>query len=225
MAIPEKDNVAGKIHVGPSDALIVVDVQRDFCPGGSLGVPDGDEIIPVINKLSPMFGRWIFTRDWHPANHISFSATPEYRDGSWPPHAVQGTRGAEWCEGLELPPNAILVSKGDHPAREAYSGFQVEGFDLAAFLRHRGIDRLFITGLTTDYCVRQTALDGRRAGFEVYLVEDGVKGVSEETTRKALADLGQAGVRFAASDRLEDSGKRPPADYDDEGNSVSRRHE
>jgi nicotinamidase/pyrazinamidase len=211
-----------KVLTGANDALIVVDVQQDFCPGGALGVPGGDEVIPVINRLVPMFGRWIYTRDWHPADHVSFSDDPEFREGSWPPHAVQGTPGAEWCQGLEMPMNAILVSKADDPRREAYSAFQVDRFDLASFLRHRKVERVFVAGLTTDYCVRQTALDARAAGFTAYLVEDAVRGVAPETTATALADMQAAGIVRVKSDQLEDSGERPPIDYDEHGNLVER---
>ena len=210
----------GKIRIGAGDALIVVDVQRDFCPGGALGVSGGDEIVPVINRIVYLFGRWVYTRDWHPPDHMSFADRPEFRDGSWPPHAVQGTSGAEWCADLEMPMNAILVSKATEPLREAYSAFQVERFDLARFLRHRKVERVFITGLATDYCVRQTALDARAAGFAVYLVEDAVRGVAPETTAKALADMGAAGVIRVRSEQLEDSGERPPADYDEDGNPL-----
>jgi len=211
-----------KVLTGANDALIVVDVQRDFCPGGALGVPGGDEVIPVINRLVPKFGRWVYTRDWHPADHVSFSDHPEFREGSWPPHAVQGTPGAEWCQGLEMPMNAILVSKADDPRREAYSAFQVDRFDLASFLRHRKVERVFIAGLTTDYCVRQTALDARAAGFTVYLVEDAVRGVASGTTATALADMEAAGIVRVKSDQLEDSGERPLIDYDEDGNPVER---
>jgi nicotinamidase/pyrazinamidase len=213
----------GKILIGAQDALVVVDVQRDFCPGGALGVPGGDEIVPVINRIVPFFGRWVYTRDWHPRDHSSFSEHPEFRDGSWPPHAVQGTPGAEWCSDLDMPMNAILVSKATEPDSEAYSAFQVEGFDLARFLRHRKVERVFITGLATDYCVRQTALDARAAGFTVYLIEDAVRGIDPDTTNKALADMDAAGVTRLGSEHLEDSGERPPADYDEDGNPL--RHD
>jgi nicotinamidase/pyrazinamidase len=214
-----------RILTGAHDALIVVDVQRDFCPGGSLGVSGGDEVIPVINRLLPMFGRWIYTRDWHPANHASFSSTPEYRDGSWPPHAVQGTPGAEWCDGLEMPMNAILVSKGDDPRKEAYSGFQVDRLDLADFLQRRQVKRLFLTGLATDCCIRQTALDARAAGFTVFLVEDAVRGITPETTARALEEMDSVGVIRILSDRIEDSGERPAAAYDEHGNPVEHHHD
>ncbi len=210
----------GAVLTGAHDVLIVVDVQADFCPGGALPAPGGDEIIPVINGLIPKFGRWVYTRDWHPHDHVSFSDHPEFRDGSWPPHAVQGTPGANWCDGLDMPMNAILVSKGDDPAKEAYSGFQVDRLDLGEFLRLRRVDRVFIAGLTTDYCVRQTALDARAAGFTVFLVEDAVRGVAPETTEKALAEMEAAGVVRIRSDRVVDSGERPAAAYDEHGNPV-----
>ena len=200
--------------------LIVVDVQNDFCPCGSLAVPGGDEVIPVINSLIPLFGRWVYTRDWHPASHVSFSHHPAYRDGSWPPHAVQGTPGAEFCPGLHMPAGAILVSKGDDPQRENYSGFQVERLDLAAYLRARKVTRVFITGLATDYCVRQTALDALTRGFEVYLVDDAVRGVAPDTSAAALAELEDAGVHRIVSSGIEDSGEGPAPAYDEHGNPI-----
>lgn len=196
------------VLTGAADALVVVDVQRDFCPGGSLGVPEGDQIIPVINRLIPMFRHWVYTRDWHPPNHVSFSAKPEYRDLSWPPHAMQGTPGAAWCPGLEVPADAIIVSHGYDPNKESYSGFEGKELDLAAFLRARGVDRLFVTGLATDYCVRQTALDGRAAGFGVFLIEDAVRGIAPETVAQALQDLEAVGVSRIRSEQIRDSGER-----------------
>ena len=210
----------GTVLVGARDALIVVDMQRDFCPGGSLAVPGATEIIPVINRIIPFFGRWLYTRDWHPADHVSFCDQPRFHDGSWPVHAVQGTPGADWCPGLDIPMNAILVSKGDDPQREAYSGFRVDRLDLAQFLRLRKVERVFITGLATDYCVRSTALDARAAGFTVYLVEDAVRGVAPESTARALTELEAAGVVRVTSEQLEDSGERPLPAYDENGNPI-----
>lgn len=208
------------VLVGAKDVLLVVDVQRDFCPGGSLPVPGGDEIVPVINSLVPMFGRWVYTRDWHPPNHISFSANPEYRDGSWPPHCVQGTPGADWCEGLEIPMNAILVSKGDDPTREAYSAFQNERLDLAEFLRARKVERVFVVGLATEYCVSQTALDALAAGFKVYVVKDAIRGISPQESAAVLVKLERAGAILIHSSQLVDSGERPAAAYDEHGNPL-----
>lgn len=216
--------VADTIAIGAHDAIIVVDVQNDFCPGGALAVPEGDQVIPVINKLLPLFGRWVYSRDWHPADHVSFSTDPEYRDMSWPPHAVQNTMGAQWCSELDMPMNAILVSKADEPNTEVLSAFRVPKLELAGFLRHRQVERVFVTGLALDYCVRQTALDARDADFEVYVVEDAVRGVDSATTAQAIADMETAGVRFVQSAALRDSGERPPADFDADGNPVCHEH-
>lgn len=219
-AVGGTQNAGDAVYTGAHDALIVVDVQADFCQGGALPVPDGDAVIPVINRILPMFGRWFYTRDWHPADHVSFSAQPEYSDMSWPPHAVQGTPGAGWCKGLEMPMNAILVSKGDNPQREAYSGFQNTQFDLAQFLKLRKVERVFICGLALDYCVRQTSLDAVAAGFTVYLIEDATRGISVEASARTLAELEAAGVIRIGSDRLVDTGERPPAAYDADGNPI-----
>jgi nicotinamidase/pyrazinamidase len=197
---------------------MVVDVQRDFCAGGALAVEAGDEVIPVINGLLPKFGRWVYTRDWHPHDHVSFSDHPESRDGSWPPHAVQGTSGAAWCDGLEMPTNAILVSKGDDPHLEEYSGFPAKRLDLAQFLRLRKVERVFIAGLTADYCVRRTALDARAAGFTVFVIEDAVRGVAPDTTAAAWSEMDAAGVVRIVSGQIEDSGERSPAAYGKHGN-------
>jgi len=220
--VPGARHTAGgdPILTGARDALIVVDVQRDFCAGGSLPVPGGDEVIPVINRIIPFFGRWVYTRDWHPANHVSFSDSPEYRDGSWPPHCVQGTPGADWCAALDMPMNAILVGKGDDPEREAYSAFQSGRFDLAQFLKLRRVERLFVTGLATEYCVLRTVLDALAAGFTVYLVEDAVRGIAPEGAARALKEMQKAGATLVTSDRLKDSGERPAAAYDEHGNPV-----
>ena len=199
MAASERESIA----ITERDALIVVDVQRDFCPGGSLAVDQGDRVIPVINGLLPLFEVHVFTRDWHPSNHFSFSEQPKFRDGSWPAHAVQNTPGADWCDGLHVPEGAILVSKAAQPDKEEYSGFQVEGPNLAALLKERGIERVCVAGLTTDYCVRQTSLDAREAKFTVYLIDDAAAGVAPETTALALQDLEAAGVIRVQSTRLE----------------------
>jgi nicotinate phosphoribosyltransferase len=188
------------------DALIVVDVQNDFCPGGALAVAEGDLVVPLVNRLLPLFRHRVFTRDWHPPDHVSFADPPEFRDKSWPPHCVQDTPGAEFHPDLLVPPDALIVSKGDEPGREAYSGFQAGGIDLAAWLGERGVRRVFVTGLATDYCVRATALDARAAGFKVTLVEDAVRGVAPETTAAALRDLDEAGVARTTSVALLEQG-------------------
>ena len=208
------------VVTGARDVLMVVDVQQDFCPGGALAVEGGDQVVPVINRIIPMFGRWVYTRDWHPCDHTSFCAAPEFRDGSWPIHAVQGTPGARWHPDLDMPMNAILVSKGDDPDHEAYSGFQVKRLDLGEFLHLRKVERVFVTGLATDYCVCNTALDARAAGFTVFLVEDAVRGVAAETTAAAVARMQDAGVIQIRSEQIVDSGERPAPHYDEHGNPV-----
>ena len=190
-----------------TDALIVVDVQNCFLPGGSLGVEEGDRVVPIINRLVPLFEHRVYTRDWHPPDHVSFApGSPEYRDLSWPPHCVQNTEGAEFSTALDVVPDALVVSKGDDPDREAYSGFQASGVDLAAELRGRGVERVFVTGLATDYCVRATALDAKKAGFEVVLVRDAVRGVAPETTKQALTELEQEGIDSVSSEQMQPGG-------------------
>jgi nicotinamidase/pyrazinamidase len=164
-----------EISLGPHDALIVVDVQNDFLPGGSLAVPRGDEVVEPLNRYAEAFaraGRPVFaTRDWHPSNHCSFQA----QGGPWPPHCVQDTPGAAFAPGLRLPPGTTVISKATRADKDAYSGF--EGTDLDARLKQLGIQRLFIGGLATDYCVLNTVKDARRLGYEVYLLTDAIRAV------------------------------------------------
>jgi nicotinamidase/pyrazinamidase len=164
------------LALGPSDALIIVDVQNDFCPGGALPVPDGDRVVPILNRwidAARTGGALVVgSRDWHPQEHISF----RQRGGPWPPHCVQGTEGAAFHPDLQLPADARIVSKGTDPERDAYSAFG--GGPLAEDLRRRGVRRLWVGGLAEDYCVRATALDGLKAGFEVHLIADAVRAVN-----------------------------------------------
>lgn len=182
-----------------SDALVVVDVQRDFCPGGALAVAGGDEVVPIINELTKKFDHLVFTRDWHPADHCSFSPAPEYHDKSWPVHCVAGSSGAAFAEGLDVPAHALVVDKGTAADREAYSGF--EGTTLAETLRGRGVESIVVCGLATDYCVKNTALDGLRHGFRVTVVQDACRGVDVPpgTADAALREMAAAGVRLATS--------------------------
>ncbi len=159
------------------DALVIVDVQNDFCPGGALGVEDGDRVVPVLNQYAERFTRVrapIFvTRDWHPARTTHFKAW----GGPWPPHCVQGTPGAEFHPDLVLPPGAVIVSKGTEPDEDAYSAFQArrdDGTPFADALASRGVRRLFIGGLATDYCVKATALDALAQDLDVVVLEDAV---------------------------------------------------
>ncbi len=182
------------MQVNETDALIVVDVQNDFCVGGALAVRDGDAVVPVINRISARFSRIFYTRDWHPASHCSFSDAPEFVDKSWPPHCVQDTPGAEFHPELYMPDDAVVISTAADPDREAYSGF--EGTDLAAQLRDAGIRRVFVCGLATDYCVRATVLDALSEGFEAVLVEDACRGVDipPGNAAAAIAEMRKAGA-------------------------------
>ncbi len=182
-------------------ALIIVDLQNDFCPGGTLAVPEGDKIVPIVNKLIGTFSwaGWpiVATRDWHPADHCSFKE----QGGIWPPHCIQGTPGATFHPNLRLPEKAIIVSKADTPERDAYSGF--DGTDLETLLKEAGVDRIVVCGLATDYCVKATVIDGLsrrdpfgKAGLAVTVVTDGIRGVDVQPgdSRKALTEMEQAGA-------------------------------
>jgi nicotinamidase/pyrazinamidase len=166
-------------------ALIVVDIQRDFCPGGALAVADGDKIIPAVNELVRAFeGEGLpifFTRDWHPRDHVSFRA----KGGPWPPHCVQNTPGATFHPSLTVPADAQVIDKGTLQAEDAYSGFQ--GTDLARKLHDLHVNRIYVVGLATDYCVKNTVLDGAARGFETFVVTDCVKGVNLKRTDSATA--------------------------------------
>jgi len=190
------------MKIEPSDALVVVDVQNDFCPGGALPVSGGDEIVPVINALVPKFSNHAYTRDWHPANHCSFDEEPQFVDKSWPAHCVQDTSGAELHPALQIPAEAMIVSKGTDVAKEAYSGF--EGTAFAADLRERGVRRLFVCGLATDYCVKATALGGIKEGFDVVIVEDACRGIDVPagSAAEAVETMKQAGAAIVRSEEL-----------------------
>lgn len=188
------------IRIDPlTDALIVVDVQRDFCPGGALAVPRGDGVVPVINRLLGLSG-WpiVATRDWHPADHCSFAP----QGGPWPPHCVADTPGAAFHPALETARIGEVVSKATRRDVEAYSGFQ--GTDLAARLAARGVRRVFVVGLATDYCVKATALDAKRAGLDVIVLTDATRGVEVHPgdCDAALDEMRQAGIRLAQSTEL-----------------------
>ena len=183
------------------DALVIVDVQNDFCPGGALGVREGDRVVPILSRYAERFaalGAPIFaSRDWHPAETTHFRPY----GGVWPPHCVQGTAGAAFHPDLVLPAGTEIVSKGMDPDADAYSCFDAEasdGLPFAAALGERGISRLFIGGLATDYCVRATVVDGVQAGFEMVVLEDAVAAVdvAPGDGDKALAEMRAAGARL-----------------------------
>jgi nicotinamidase/pyrazinamidase len=184
------------------DALIVVDVQNDFLPGGALGVPRGDEVIAPLNRCLAEFARRdlaIFaTRDWHPREHCSFRP----QGGPWPPHCIAATAGAQFPDALRLPPQAQLVSKATRPEADAYSGF--EGTNLAEQLRALKCTRVFIGGLATDYCVRATALDALAAGFEAVVLQDAVRAVDVQPGdgERALQEMAARGAQILATQQV-----------------------
>ncbi len=175
----------------PEEALIVVDMQRDFMPGGALPVPEGDAIIPRCNEYIEEFRKRgaliVATRDWHPPNHISFKE----RGGPWPKHCVRDTPGAEFV--VELPADAVIISKATEPDKEAYSGF--EGTNLAEILREMGVKRVYVCGVATEYCVKATVLDAVKHGFETYVLRDAVRGIMPEGEVEALKKMELAGVK------------------------------
>ncbi len=179
------------------DALLLVDVQRDFLPGGSLAVPEGDAVVPTLNRLARRFAELglpvIASRDWHPPNHCSFEA----RGGPWPPHCVAGTPGADFDAALELPEDARIVDKATTPDAEAYSAFQ--GTNLADWLSEQGVRRLFIGGVATDYCVLDTATDARNSGYEVVVLTDAIRAIDADDGATALEKLQAKGATLADS--------------------------
>lgn len=174
------------------DALIVVDVQRDFCPGGKLAVAGGDEVVGVLNRwinAAVTAGAEVLaSRDWHPPGHCSFRE----EGGPWPEHCVQGTPGAEFHPELRLPEGVTIVSKGTSPAHDNYSAFDETG--LGDLLDQRGITRVFVGGLAQDICVRATVMDACRLGLEVHVIADGTRPVDVEAGRQALQEMREAGA-------------------------------
>lgn len=204
------------VTLAPNDLLLVVDVQYDFLPGGSLAVADGDAVIAPVNALGRKFTNVVLTQDWHPKGHISFASSHagkapfdsiELSYGTqvlWPDHCVWGTRGAELSAALELPHAQLTIRKGYHPDVDSYSGLQEADrktkTGLAGYLHERGIGRVFVTGLATDFCVNWTAQDAARAGFETYVVEDACRGIaSGAALEQAFADMEAAGVTRISS--------------------------
>jgi nicotinamidase/pyrazinamidase len=183
--------------IGAGDALIVVDMQKDFLPGGALGVPSGDEVIEPLNRAIEAFEQArqpvFYSRDWHPADHCSFRA----RGGPSPPHCIAGSKGAGFAKNLRVPPAAIVISKATTPERDAYSAFQ--GTTLSAQLRAAGVRRVFVGGLATDYCVKATVLDARKEGFDVHVLAEAVRAVEVEPGdgERALEEMRQSGAQLA----------------------------
>jgi nicotinamidase/pyrazinamidase len=186
------------MEISESDALLVVDVQNDFCAGGALAVPGGDDVVEVINWLMPTFTNILATQDFHPPGHSSFTQA----GGPWPVHCVQGTKGAEFHPGLDTSKISHVVQKGTDPKTDGYSGFA--GTDLAQRLRDLGTKRVVVTGLATDYCVRATAIEAIENGFEAVVVTDAIAAVDaqEGDGDRALDEMRAAGAALISSDEL-----------------------
>lgn len=202
------------IIVREEDILLVVDIQNDFCPGGALGVPHGDEVVPVVNALAKRFRHVVLTQDWHPAGHQSFASSHPGRQPYemievaygpqilWPDHCVQGSFGAAFRDDLDILHSELIIRKGFRREVDSYSAFfendHVTPTGLAGYLRERGLTRVFLAGLAFDFCVRYSAEDAMRQGFDVVVVEDACRGIdlngSVEDTRRKLAALGIAHV-------------------------------
>jgi len=199
------------MQIGAHDVLIVVDVQNDFCPGGALAVPDGDAVIEPIHRIAPCFEHIILTQDWHPANHSSFAASHPGRQPFesielaygpqtlWPPHCIQGGKGAEFHPALHLLQAELILRKGFHAEIDSYSAFfendRATPTGLAGYLSERGLSRVFLAGLAYDYCVSYSALDARRLGLPVIVLRDACRAIGlNNSMATAEADFAQTGV-------------------------------
>ncbi|GAA3760640.1 nicotinamidase [Terriglobus aquaticus] len=195
----------------PTDVLLVIDMQPDFLPGGPLAVAEGDEIVPLINRLGERFPEVVLTQDWHPPMHISFASThgkqpfsdtveaPYGTQSLWPDHTLQDTPGAAVAPSLRLPHAGLIVRKGFRRDIDSYSAFLENDHQtptgLGGYLRERNLSRLFLCGLAWDYCVGFSALDARSLGFEVFVIEDAVRGIDPESMRIMTARWDEAGVQ------------------------------
>ncbi len=202
------------------EALLIIDVQNDFLPDGALAVPDGDQVIPIINQLQKRFDLIIATQDWHPANHGSFAANHEGKKPGdmvllsgvsqmlWPVHCVQDSPGADFHPSLDREKWSRVFRKGTNPLVDSYSGFfdnnRMEDTGLSSYLRQNGIDTVYVTGLATDYCVKFTVLDALNEGFTTLLVGDATKGVNIATddSDQAIREMAKAGARIVSSDSI-----------------------
>ncbi len=209
------------------NALLLIDIQNDFLPGGALAVPNGGDVIPIANKVQPYFDLIVATQDWHPANHASFAANHPGKcpgeviqlDGLeqvlWPVHCVQDSPGAALAADLNTANIETVIRKGTDPRIDSYSGFfdnaRRKATGLEEYLAQRKVQRVYIAGLATDYCVKFTALDAVALGFETYLIEDGCRGVelAPGDIERAMADVKQAGVRMTSLARIIESSESP----------------
>jgi nicotinamidase/pyrazinamidase len=198
--------------VNTADLLLIIDVQNDFCPGGALAVPRGDEVVPTINALGKKFAHKVLTQDWHPHGHISFASShgaaqalqainlPYGEQVLWPDHCVSGTAGAEFHPGLDTSGADLILRKGCRIELDSYSAFYENdrrtATGLAGYLRERGMKRLFLAGLATDFCVLYSALDARWEGFDVFVIEEAVRGINVRgSLARARKEMTAAGVR------------------------------
>jgi nicotinamidase/pyrazinamidase len=203
------------------DALLIVDLQNDFCPGGALEVPEGDQIVPLVNDLADQFAHVIQTQDWHPEGHQSFASSHSGHDPYdvievdygdqvlWPDHCVQGTEGAEFHPDLDTAQAELIIRKGFRPEIDSYSAFYENDGEtstgLAGYLRERDIDTLYLCGLATDFCVKWSAVDGRKEGFDVYVIEDATRGIDQNgSLAQAWEEMNDAGVQVVSSDAAMD---------------------
>ena len=207
--------MAGKITPTADDALIVIDVQNDFCPGGALAVPKGDEIVPLVNRLIGQFEHVVLTQDWHPRGHSSFASTHKgqpftnirlgYGEQTlWPDHCVQGTSGAAFHDDLDVQRSELVLRKGFRREIDSYSAFfendRKTKTGLCGYLRDRGLKRLFMCGLATDFCVAWSALDGRREGFPVVVIEDACRAIDlNGSLTAARGEMIKAGISLSNS--------------------------
>jgi nicotinamidase/pyrazinamidase len=207
------------MEITSHDALLVTDVQNDFCPGGALAVPGGDAVIKVIHRIAPRFKHIVLTQDWHPAGHSSFASSHpgkqpfeqiELSYGAqtlWPDHCVQGSKGAEFHPALHLPQAELILRKGYRPQIDSYSAFfendRVTPTGLAGYLEERNLTRVFLSGLAYDYCVGYSALDARRLGLQAVVVRDACRAIDlEGSAAKIEAEFDQAGVMLVESAEL-----------------------
>ncbi|MDR8391846.1 bifunctional nicotinamidase/pyrazinamidase [Aliifodinibius sp. S!AR15-10] len=200
-------------------ALLIVDVQNDFCPGGALEVPNGDEVVPVINHLSQTFETVIQTQDWHPRGHSSFASShngkepfetiemPYGEQTLWPDHCVQGTKGADFHPDLDTEKTQLIIRKGFRTEIDSYSAFYENDDEtttgLAGYLRERNIDTLYAVGLATDFCVKWSVLDGLKEDFNVFVIEDAIRGIDiEGSVEQAWNEMEEAGAKRITSSEL-----------------------
>jgi nicotinamidase/pyrazinamidase len=210
---------AGKISLDKTSVLLVIDVQNCFLPGGSLAVKDGDQVVPVINGIAKKFPDVVLTQDWHTPGHISFASSHpgkkpfeiiDLKYGKqvlWPDHCVQGTDGAGLSKDLAIPQAELILRKGNNKDVDSYSAFmEADGktsTGLASYLKSRKLQRVFLAGLATDFCVAWSALDARKAGFDTYVIEDACRGIDTGgSLAKAWADMTKAGVKRIQSGDL-----------------------